>query len=85
MHSEYVEFYNSIRYFLPLKITVKEMIENLVMDSYKLKFVSRSTVYEDNTDVIAVENSSRMAPTSNHISVKYYWWNMPHRFYILTR
>ena len=48
------------------------MIENLEIDSEKLKFVSRSTIYEDNNGVIVVATSPRTTPTSKHIAVKYH-------------
>ena len=60
----------SVRALLPLKILIKEVIDNLVIDSEKLKFFSSPTVYEDNNGAIVVATSPSMAPTSNHISVK---------------
>ena len=41
INSEGVEFSNSVREFLPLKSLIKEVIDNLGMDSDKIKFVSR--------------------------------------------
>ena len=38
--------YHSVRDFLTLNIIIKLVIENLVMDSENLKFVSSSTVYK---------------------------------------
>ena len=46
LHSEYVALSHSVRELLILKILIREIIYNLVIDSEKLKFVSRSTVYE---------------------------------------
>ena len=46
LSSKYVAFSNSVRASLPLKIMIKEVIDNLGIDSEKLKFVSSSTVYE---------------------------------------
>ena len=57
-----------------LKGLIKEVIDNLVIDSEKLNFMSRSTVYEDNNGSIDVETSPRMTPTSNHIDVKGHWF-----------
>ena len=51
---------NSFRALLPLKSLIKEVIDNLVIDSEKLKFVSSSTVYEDNNGAMVVETSPRM-------------------------
>ena len=44
LNSEYVVLSHSIRALLPLKIIIKEVIDNLGIDSEKLKFVSRSTI-----------------------------------------
>ena len=63
---------HSIRALLPLKSLVKEVIDNLVIDSEKLKFVSSSTIYEENNGSIAVVTSPRMNPTSKHIAAKYH-------------
>ena len=58
-----------VKSLLPLKIIIKEVIDNLVTESEKLKFVSSSTIYKDNNRAIVVETSSRMTSTANHISV----------------
>ena len=55
LNSEFVTLYHSVRALLPLKIIIKELIDNLVIDSENLKFVSISTFYEDNTGAIVVE------------------------------
>ena len=65
---------HSVRALLPLKSVIKEVIDNLGIDSEKLKFVSSSNIYEKNNGAIAVETSPRMTPTSKHISVKYHWF-----------
>ena len=74
LHYEYTELSHSVRALLTLKSLIKEVIDNLGIDSEKLKFVSRSTVYEDNDGAIVVSTSSRMTPTSNHIAVNYHWF-----------
>ena len=74
LHSEYVSLYHSVREFPPLKSLIKEVIENLGIDNEKLKLVSSSTLYEENTGAIFVVKSTRMTPTSNHISIKYHWF-----------
>ena len=51
---------------------IKEVIENLGIDSEKLKFVSISTVYKDNNGSIVVTTSTSTAPTSKHIAVRYH-------------
>ena len=63
-----------VRALLPLKNIIKGVIENLGIDSEKLKFVICSTIYEDNEGDIVVAASPRMTPTSKHISVKYHWF-----------
>ena len=64
---------HSVRSSHPLKNYTKELIDNLFIDSENMKFLSRSTVYEDNNGDMVVETSTRMDPTSNHIAVKYHW------------
>ena len=44
------------------------------IDSENLKFVSSSTIYEDNNGAIVVAKIPRMTPTSKDISVKYHWF-----------
>ena len=55
LHSEYVALSCSVRGLLPLDGIIKEVIDNLGIDSEKLKFVSSSTIYEDNNGAIVVE------------------------------
>ena len=74
LHSEYVALSHSVRSLLPFKSLNKEVIDNLVIDSEKLKFVASSTVYEDINGSIVVATSPSMTPTSNHIDVKYHWF-----------
>ena len=74
LHSEYVALSHSVRALLPLKSLIKEVIDNLGIESENLKFVSSSTVYEDNNGAIVVATSPRMTPSSKHISVRYHWF-----------
>ena len=74
LHSEYVALSHSVRALLPLKIIIKEVIDNLEIHSENSKFVSSSTIYDDNNGAIVVATSPRMTPTSEHISVKYHWF-----------
>ena len=62
LHSEYESLSCSVRALLPLKILIKEVIDNLGIDSENLKFMSRSTIYEENNGAIFVETSPRMTP-----------------------
>ena len=73
LHSEYVKLSHSVRALLLLKIIIKEMIENLGIDSEKMNFVSSSTLYEENNGDIVVEISPSMTSTSKQISVMYHW------------
>eukprot|EP00957_Ditylum_brightwellii_P097555 7429872-Ditylum_brightwellii.AAC.1 len=46
-------------------------------DKHKeLKFVSKSTVYEDNNGAIRVALCPKMTPTSKCIAVKYHWFRL---------
>ena len=74
LHSEYVVLSCSVRPLLTLKILIKEVIDNLEIDSENLMFVSSSTIYEDNNGAMVVATSPRMTLTSNHIAVKYHWF-----------
>ena len=66
--------FHYIRALLPLKSLIKEVIDNLGIDSENLKFWSSSTIYEENNGAIVVATSPRMNPTSKNISVKYHWF-----------
>ena len=57
-----------------MKSLIKEVIDNLGIDCENLKFVSSSTVYEDNNGAIVMATSPRMTPSSKHIAVKYHWF-----------
>ena len=48
LYSEYVALSHYVRALIPLKSIIKEIIDNLGIDSEKLKFVSSSTIYEEN-------------------------------------
>ena len=54
LYYEYVALSHSIIALLPLKSLIKEVIDNLGIYSEKLKFVSSSTIYEDNHVSIVV-------------------------------
>ena len=74
LYSEYVVLSHSIIALLPLKSLIKEVIDNLGIDSEKLKFVSSSNIYEDNNSSIVVVTSTNMTSTSKHFAVKYHWF-----------
>ena len=72
LYSEYVALYHSVRELLSLKSLIKEVIDNLRIDIENLKFVSSSTIYEENNGAIVVATIPRTTPTSKHIAVKYH-------------
>ena len=47
------------------------MIDNLVIDNENLKFVSSSTLYEDNNGAIILAISTRINPKPKHNDIKY--------------
>ena len=64
---------HSVRALPPLKSLIKEVIDNLGIESKKLNFVSIYTIYDENNVFIVVSTSSSMTPTSMCIAVKYNW------------
>ena len=74
LNSEYVSLSHSVRALLPLKSIIKEESDNLGIDSEKLKFVSSSIIYEDNTGAVVVATIPRMTPKSKRIFFKYHWF-----------
>ena len=74
LHSDYAALSDSVRALLPLESLIKEVFDNLGIESDKLKFVSSSTIYEDNNGAIVVTTSTSMTPTSKHMDVKYHWF-----------
>ena len=60
INSEYVALSHSVRELLTLKSLIKEVIDNLVIDSENMKFLLSSTVYEDNNGAIVMATSPRM-------------------------
>ena len=69
-----MELSHSVRDLLHLQSRIKEVFENLVIDSEKMKFVSSYTLYEDNNEAIVVATSPRMTLSSKHIAVNYHWF-----------
>ena len=85
LHPKYVVLSHYIRALLTLKSLIKEVIDNFGIDSEKLKFLSISTIYEDNNGDIVVATIPRMTPKSEHISVKYNWFRQHFGKYFLIR
>ena len=74
LHSEYVALYHYVIELIPLGIIIKEVIDNFVMDSYNLKFVSKFTVYEDNNIVIVIKTSPSTTYASENIYLNHHWF-----------
>ena len=74
LHAEYVALSQSLRDLLPVKELVTELLQGMVIDSGKLRFVSKSTVFEDNSSAIQVATCPKLTPTSKFIAVKYHWF-----------
>ena len=64
---------HSVRALIPLISLIKKVIDKLRIGSEKLKFVSSSTIYEDNNRAIVEATIPMMNPTSKQIVVKYNW------------
>ena len=64
--------YHSVRDLLPLKIFIKDVIDNLGIDSEKLLFVSSSTVYENNNSAIVMETRKGHCFQVSLVQVE--WW-----------
>ena len=52
LHAEYVALSQSLKDILPVKELVTELLQGMRIDSGKLKFISKSTVIEDNNSAI---------------------------------
>ena len=63
-------FSRSVRALLPLKSLIKEVIDNLGIESDKLKFVSSSNIYDENNGAIVLAKSPSIIPTARHIALK---------------
>ena len=74
LDSDYLALSHSVSVLLPLESLIKEVIDNLGIDSEKLKFVSCSTIYEYNNVATVVATGPGMNPTSRYIAVKYDWF-----------
>ena len=63
LNYDYVEFPHTVIDLLPLRIIVKEVVDNLVIDNKNLKCVLSLDAYEDNSGAIVVSTSPRMTLT----------------------
>ena len=74
LHSGYVALSHSVIDLLHLKIIIKEVIDNLFIDSENLRFFSSSTIYEDNSGDIVMTTIPKITTTSKQISFKFHWF-----------
>ena len=70
LYSEYVELCQYFRDLLTIKNLIKEVVESLNLGVSKLKFISKSAVYEYNQGAINISTVPRMNYTSKYLSVK---------------
>eukprot|EP00957_Ditylum_brightwellii_P071130 5406759-Ditylum_brightwellii.AAC.1 len=76
LHAEHVALSQSLKDLLPTKNLITEIVKGMCQkEKHKeLKFVSKSTVYEDTNGAIRVASCSKMTPTNKFIAVKYHWF-----------
>ena len=74
LHAEYVALSQSLRDLLPVKTLVKTILEVYKIDAAKIKYTTKSEVFEDNQGALTVAQSPRFTPTSKFIAVKYHWF-----------
>ena len=74
LHAEYVALSMAVREFLPLKQLVKEILGEYEFETDKIKFMTHSTIFEDNQGALTVAKSPKYTPTSKFIAVKYHWF-----------
>ena len=72
LHVEYVTLSQSLRNLLPVKDLAKETLKGLGLNTKKIKAVTKSSLFEDNSGAIVVALSPRLNPTSKFIAVKYH-------------
>ena len=73
LHAEYVALSQSLRDLIPLKDLIQEVVDALGLPS-DVKYVSHSTVFEDNQGAISLARCPRMTPRAKHIGTKYHWF-----------
>ena len=59
---------------LHVKKLVQELVKAVKLDDSKIKFVSKSTVYEDNNRVMTMARTKWMTPRTRHCAVKMFWF-----------
>jgi hypothetical protein len=76
MMAEYIALSTSMRTLIPLRVTLKEVLETLEDSSSRDLAVIKSTVWEDNNPALILANAElpRLTPGSKHFGVKYHWF-----------
>ena len=74
LHAEYVDLSRSMRYFLPLKTLLMDVIKVLGLDPDKLKYNTNSKVFEENPGALQLAKCSSITPGSKCFAVKYHWF-----------
>ena len=76
LHTECVALSQSLRDLIPTRDLVNEFMNGLwKRDKHKqLQFISKSTVYEDNSGAIRIASCPKLTPISKFIAVKYNWF-----------
>ena len=67
LHAEYVALSQSLRDLLPVKELVTELLQGMGIDSGKLKFISKCTVFEDNNGAIQVATCPKLTPQASSL------------------
>ena len=73
LDDEYVALSQSLRDMLPPKELIQEVVDALCLPS-DIKYVSHSTVFEDNEGAISLAKCPRMTPRTKYIGTKYHWF-----------
>ena len=74
IHAECMALSQSLRGFLQFKTPAKETLKGLGINTNKLKVVTQSSVFEENSGDIVLASSPRLNPTSKFICVQYQWF-----------
>ena len=71
LHPDYVDFSQSMRDLLPLKHMCVDVSKGLSLDPEKLKYNTRSKLFEDNDSTLKASNCPIMTPGIKYIAIKY--------------
>ena len=73
LHPDYVDFSQSMRDLLPLKHMCVDVSKGLSLDPEKLKYNTKSKVFEENYGALKVHNLPKITPGSKFIAIKHNW------------